>query len=134
MVAVQGLTPNKALRTLQQQLQYFGVLLNQQWLDGDEAEGLIEDWQNNPIIKCTYRYMVVRATTEPGYLGFGGVFIGVPTNHYRIVRIPDEHASWQIQRLASGMNLVQGGSDFASFEQAAAYVMEMELEAVRGAA
>jgi|GEM_PF-4969768 len=132
VLVAQGLTPNRALRALRVQLQEFGVLLKQQWVDGDTGERLIWDRLSNPL-NYTYRYIVVRATTEPGYLGFGGKFIDIPPYHYRIVRIPDEHASWQIQRLASGMNLVQGGNDFASFEQAAAYVMELELEAMRGA-
>jgi hypothetical protein len=125
LVGVQGLIAHKTMRVLAKQLHDLNVLMYKEWVGAEEGEELIANWKADPL-NCIYRYVVVTATTHSDFLGFGGVFVGESSARYRIVRIAEEDADWQIGRLASGMKLVQGGANFSSFADASAYVAELE--------
>lgn len=91
-----------ALRALKQQLLHLGVLIKPQWVDSDEGEELLAHYAQRPRDD---RYLVVKATTQEDYLGFGARLAGPITGRYRVVRVPAEHLDWQFMRLASGLQL-----------------------------
>jgi hypothetical protein len=111
-----------ALTGLRSHLDELRVLADPAWMTPAEAARLLHRYQ--PV---AYRYIVTTHDDQVAdYLNFGAAFAGPAVGRYRVVRVPEEHATWQHTRLATGWQ--PGCRDlFARYEEAVAVIGALNI-------